>query len=180
MDLSDIMGEREAGELEAIVANSGRADLQMIIDELTKVLRMKNERVEAYRKIEKYVAGGAGSDFLDCAECGKRLYYGVDVEIWTSVRTSDGQRVCNGCNRKDNGGDTMKSTEKYVAGEMVEIVTRGGSVARQRKIARVTKTLVILDNGRRYRKKGGTDVSFKWSYDSVFFIRPAPMTEATQ
>ena len=166
MDLSDIMGKREAGELEAIVANSGRADLQMIIDELTKVLRMKNERVAAKKQ--------------DCAECGKRLYYGVDVEIWTSVRASDGQRVCNGCNRKDNGGDTMKSTEKYVAGEMVEIVTRGGSVARQRKIARVTKTLVILDNGRRYRKKGGTDVSFKWSYDSVFFIRPAPMTEATQ
>ena len=165
MDLSDIMGKREAGELEAIVANSGRADLQMIIDELTKVLRMKNERVAAKKQ--------------DCAECGKQLYYGVDVEIWTSVRTSDGQRVCNGCNRKDNGGDTMKSTEKYVAGEMVEIVTRGGSVARQRKIARVTKTLVILDNGRRYRKKGGTDVSFKWSYDSVFFIRPAPMTEAT-
>jgi hypothetical protein len=77
---------------------------------------------------------------------------------------------------QDNGGNTMKITEKYLAGEMVEIVTRGGSVARQRRIARVTKTLVILDNGRRYRKKGGTDVSFKWSYDSIFYIRPAPMT----
>jgi hypothetical protein len=72
----------------------------------------------------------------------------------------------------------MKITEKYLAGEMVEIVTRGGSVARQRRIARVTKTLVILDNGRRYRKKGGTDVSFKWSYDSIFFIRPVPSPEA--
>jgi len=53
MDLSDIMGKKQESELEAIISNASRADLQMIIDELTKVLRMKNERVEAYRKTTK-------------------------------------------------------------------------------------------------------------------------------